>query len=418
MADAPRVVGLDGACAVLVPDWHSYHSMLGNYCGKEKMDGSLKRGADLYVLCHDADRAQEVLDRLLKTPFLVAQEIAIARRHVYGPVVDALLSAGHAVACDSFGPPCDDARLKALHPPPEGPTVDFEWDPSRKVVRIRCLSMRKDGETSSERVVLRDDSFDARLKAAYSRFAKRRPMNADTGLVCLPHVAAALSRIDATAAARLRSWLAAMREAGVDGHQDVPALLVPAASVSDPGELLSMELSGTAGSYLVSSVCRYAGGTTIRDRTLDLHAEMPDTMQVGLVGMSLDRIWGDPDLAGLTVRSRIRKGQGIGYGLDARTCAIPTPRPPAPDQDAAAVALADGSLGRLSIEEAVLALMRPMAPATRLHVYRTLLCQDDVTLDVSPWIEGASRRINVGQRDRYVRLCGSQYASTDDGISL
>jgi hypothetical protein len=418
MATAPYVVDLGDAHAVVVPDWHSYHSLLGEYCGERKFDGSLARDRDLYILCHDAVRADEVLAVLMKHPFSVAQEIAIGRKPTYGPTAARLVEEGHAVACDSLGPDCDDERLKALHPAPCGPMIDFQWIAREKRYRMRCLSTGRNGETASQRIVLKDGpDWDQQIRKGYGRFARRTPPLAST-FTCLPHAAAILSRLDWHAARRLARWRAEMETAGIDAHQEVAPFLVSSSSVDAPGDLLAVELKGVRGSYALWSRCDYHGGTTVVDRLLDLRAALPQTLVFGLVGQKASVIWGDPDLAGLTIR-RIGKGNGVGFLLEGDAVPLPVPQPAPVDEDVAAADLHALEMPRgIMIEGVVLRLMADLPASARLHVYRSLTARDETRIDIAPWLPDPSKPVIVKRDHLIISHYSSLYYRPDEGIEL
>lgn len=418
MAAAPHVVDLGGAHAVVVPDWHSYHSLLGDYCGERKFDDSLPRGRDLYILCHDAARADEVLAVLVKYPFSVAQEIAIGRKPTYGPVATRLLGEGHAVACDALGPDCDDERLKALHPPPAGPMIDFQWIAREKRYRMRCLSTGRSGETASQRIVLKDGpDWEGQIRKGYGRFAGRTPPMVPT-FTCPPHVASMLARLDWHAAQRLTRWRSEMETAGIDAHHEVSPFVVSASSMDAPGDLLTVEMKGVRGSYALWSRCDYHGGTTIIDRLLDLKAALPQTLVFGLVGQSASVIWGDPDLAGMTIR-RIGKGSGVGLVLDGEAVPLAVPQPAPIDEGVAAADLRALEMPPgIMIEGVVLRLMADMPASVRLHVYRSLIARDETTIDIAPWLPDPSRPVLVRRDHLIIRHHSSHYYRPDEGIEL
>ena len=418
METAPNVVDLGGAHAVVVPDWHSYHSLLGHYCGEKKYDDSLPRGRDLYILCHDAARADEILAVMVKYPFCVAQEIAIGRRPTYGPIATRLLVEGHAVACDALGPACDDERLRALHPMPAGPMIDFQWIAKEKRYRMRCLSTARSGETASQRIVLKDGpDWDEQIRKGYRRFALRTPPSVST-FTCPAHVAAILSRLDWHAAQRLARWRSKMEAAGIDAHQEVEPFLVASSSMAAPGDLLSLELKGVRGSYALWSRCDYHGGTAIVDRLLDLKAALPQTLVFGLVGQNASVIWGDPDLAGLTVR-RIGKGSGVSLVLEGEVVPVPVPDPDPVDEDTAAADLRALEMPQgTMIEGVVLRLMAELPASVRLHVYRSLMARDEAKIDIAPWLSDPSRPVVVKRNHLIIGHHSSLYYRPDEGIEL
>lgn len=418
MKTAPHVVGLDGAHAVVVPDWHSYYSLLDNYCGDGRNEKSLPRGCDLHILCHDRTRAEEILALLAKYPFVVAREIAVGRQPTYGPVATRLLAQGHAVACDALGPDCDDERLKALHPAPPGPTIDFQWVAREKRYRMRCLSTGRNGETSSQRIVLRNGpDWDQQIRKGYARFARRATPSVST-FTCPPHVAAILSRLDWHASERLARWRAEMETAGIDAHHEVSPFLVSSSSMDAPGDLLSIEIKGARGSYAMWSRCDYHGGTAIIDRLLDLKAELPQTLVIGLVGQNASMIWGDPDLSGLTVQ-RIGRGDGVSFVLDGEAVPLPVPQPAPVDEDAAAAELRMLRMPvGIMIEGVVLRLMADLPPSVRLHVYRSLIARDEARIDIAQWLPDPSRPVIVKRDHSVIRHYSSLHYRVADGLEL
>lgn len=418
MRTQPHVADLDGAFAVVVPDWYSYYHTMDVYCGREKYDASLPRGADLYILCHDGKRAEEMLAQVVRYPFSAAQEIAIDRYPTYGGIARRLMAEGHAVACDTHGPDCDDKRLKALHPPPEGPVIDFEWMPGKKRYRMRCLFTGKDGSTSSQRIVLTSEpDWEEQIAKGYRRFSKRAAPTA-TSLVVLPHVAAALSRLDWHAAQRLARWRAEIEQTGIDGHQDVAPLLIAAGSIERPADLAHLELKGVRGSYLLSSRCTYHGGTTINDRLLDLKASLPETMVAGLVGLPASRIWGDDDLASLSI-ARNAKAKGIGFMLEGDVSPLPAPTPKALDEAAAQEALRTFEMPKnMQVDTTFLYLVSQLPASVRLHVYQTLLTKEDARIDISPWLSGASERIFLVRNHLVLQHVPGRYLPICDGVAL
>lgn len=418
MPTAPHVVDLDGAHAVVIPEWESAHSNLGYYCGVRKFDDSLPKGADLYILCHDGKRAAAVLDQFLTRPYMTSQEIAIGRRPTYGEIARRLSNAGHAVACDTLGPDCDDERLKVLHPPPEGPFIDFTWLPDLKNYRMRCLSTDRHGATTSQRIVLKDGAdWREQVRKGYARFS-RKAAPRPAALSCLPHVAAALSRIDGIGAEELSRWRARMEAAGVDAHHDVPPLLVAAGAIKMPGDLLWIELRGVRGSYLISSECRYHGDASIIDRTLSITNDLPVTVVTGLVGAPASTIWGDPDLSDMTI-ARIAKSKVTAFVLDGEVRTLPSPDTTPPDEAAAIEAMSKFEMpSDMRIEGVVLNLMAQLPVSVRLHVYRTLLARVEARFDISPWLADDDRPMVVARDHLIIHHYSSGYYSTTDGISL
>lgn len=420
MTTSPHVADLGGAFAVVVPDWHSYNHMLGIYCGVENYDDSLPRGTDLYILCHDQGRAEELHARLPRDAFHLAREIAIGRCPTYGSVARDLVARGYAVACDSLGPDCDDARLKALHPPPLGPVIDFEWMPAKKRYRMRCLFTGKDGSTSSQRIVLTDGpDWDEQIARGYRRFARKEAPAAAT-LSVLPHVAAAVSRLDWYAAQRLALWRAEIEKAGIDCHDEVSPLLLSSASLDRPGDLVSIEIKGTKGSYLLSSKCTYRGGTIVSDRLLDLRADLPETVLAAIVGLPASAIWGDEDLATLRV-ARNAKAKGHGFMLEGDVVPLPTPSPEYPDEAAARDALRELKVpDDMWADGTFLYLMSRLSASVRLHVYQTLLIEDknrtDTRIDISPWLPDANGEMVLARNHLSLQHVSSRFVSMSDVV--
>ncbi|MFZ3481630.1 hypothetical protein [Sphingomonas sp. 3-13AW] len=417
MSLPPHVVGLAGGTwAVVVPDWHTYHSLLGLYCGTDSRNEGLPRECDLYILCHDAQRAAEVHTTVLRYPYVTAKEITVARAPTYREAVQPLVSAGHAVVFDTFGPDCDDARLKRLHPAPEGPAVNFQWNAKDKCYRMSRLTATKDGSTSLRRIVLRDGpDWEEQVEKGYRRFAKLPAPKSPT-LTCLPHVAQILSRLDWHGACRLERWRSAVERAGIEAHHTIPPLVIAAATIATPRDLLWLELKAVRSTNQISARCVYYGDTSIVDRTLTLTVKLPETVLAGVVGLQASKLWGEPDLDHLIIRHHGKDGS-FTLVPDVDVKPLPSPVPPKDDEQVSLEMLkALEAPADLRIEGVVFSLLAQVAPSARLHLFRTLLSKDACKVDISPWLPLSLGPVIIAREQLLIHHFSSGYHSPTKGI--